>query len=135
MARTVCIAFVFRGERRARGCRGGDMRSRSVLRLRCRLCLVRWETQDSVGLFLEAVEIDLHAIEHGAPVTHDSRHGDRLADILVRGAIGLGSGAVEIDAVLAWNLRGDREPHQLLGLAVELGFWTNISCTDVNSSH
>ena len=77
--------------------------------------------QHRVDLLLEGRQVDLHAVEHRAPVPHDRRHRDGLADFLVGRAIGLGGGGVEIDAVLAGDLRGDREADQLLGLAVERG--------------
>src|SRR5258707_13922927 len=40
--------------------------------------------QDRVGVPLAAGEVDLHAVEHRAPMPHDRRHGDRLSDLPVR---------------------------------------------------
>src|SRR5438034_11014223 len=78
-----------------------------LLRLAGPLRLLGSEAQDRVGLAAEGAKVDLHAVEHCAPVPHDRRHGDRLANFLIRRAIRLGGGSVEIDAVLAGNLRGD----------------------------
>src|SRR3981189_3592366 len=69
---------------------------RRLLRL-CGLRLLAGEPQYGVGLALECRDVDLHAVEHGAPMPHDRRHGDGLADFLGVGAIGLGGRRVEID--------------------------------------
>src|SRR5438445_13219468 len=54
--------------------------------------------QYGVGLALERGEIDLHPVEHSAPVPRDRRHRHRLTDLLVARAVGLGDGAAEVDA-------------------------------------
>src|SRR6266705_1379134 len=76
------------------------------LRLAGRLRLLGRKAQDRVGLAAEGGKVDLHAVEHRAPVSHDRRHG---------------GGSMEIDAVLARNLRGDRKADELLHLAAQLG--------------
>ena len=90
------------------------------------LCFLTRQLQDGVCLVFERRQIDLHAIEHGAPVARYRSHRDRFANLLVGGAIGLGNRRVEIHAVLAWDLRGDREADQLLGFDVEAGFGAEL---------
>ena len=85
------------------------------------LGLFAGRVQHGVGFVLEGGEIDLHAVEHRAPVPRDGGHGDGFADFLVGGAVRLGDGGVEIDAVLARDLRRHREADQFLGLDVERG--------------
>src|SRR5688572_23153837 len=72
------------------------------------LGLLAGQPQDSVRLPLERGKIHLHAVEHRAPVAHDGRHGDGFAHFLLGRAVGLGGSRVEIHAVVARNLRGDR---------------------------
>src|ERR1700730_868294 len=61
--------------------------------------------QYRVGLLLERGEVDLHAVEHSAPVARDRRHGHGLAHLLVGRAVRLGGSGVEIDAIEARDLR------------------------------
>src|SRR5579871_2151957 len=100
--------------------------------LRCRLLgllrlrLLGGMAQHGVGVVPEGGEIDLAAVKHRAPVPYDPRHGHSLLDLLVGRAVRLGGGGMEIDAVLARNLRRHRKPDQLLGLAVEPRIWIEL---------
>jgi hypothetical protein len=60
-------------------------------------------------LLLEGIEIDLHAVEDGAPVARQRGHRDRLLDLLVGGAGTLGVLRVRPNAVSARDLRRDGE--------------------------
>jgi hypothetical protein len=57
----------------------------------------------------ERLEIDLHAVQHRAPVPRYRGHCDSFADLLIGGAIRFGDGDVDVDAIMTWNLRSDSE--------------------------
>src|SRR5437879_13736944 len=59
------------------------------LRLAGRLRLLGRKAQDRVGLAAEGGKVDLPAVAPCAPVPHDRRHGDRLANFLLRPAVRL----------------------------------------------
>src|SRR6266568_2368670 len=83
--------------------------------------LLARKAQDRVGFILERDGIDLHSVEHRAPVPRDRRHGYRLANLLVGGAVELGGGGVKINAVVTRDLCRDSKAAQFLGPAVKLG--------------
>jgi len=49
-----------------------------------------------MGFPFELLQIDLRAIQNGAPVTHCRSHRERLADVLFRGWVSFSCGGVKI---------------------------------------
>src|SRR5581483_845990 len=64
---------------------------------------------------------DLHTVVDGAPVAGDRGHCAPLLHLLIAGGAGPYGGRLEVGAILAWDLCGDGEANELLGLAVERG--------------
>ena len=82
---------------------GAHRRAGSSLRLRL------GGREHRVGLLLEGREIDLHAVEHRLQWRTIAAIATASLDLLVGRAVELGGRGVEIDAVLAGDLRGDRQ--------------------------
>src|SRR6266568_1280787 len=80
--------------------RAGLVIATDLLRPAGSLRFLGGQAQDRIGIPLEAAEVDLHAVEHRAPMPHDRRHGDRLLDIFIRRTVRLGGGGVEVGAIL-----------------------------------
>jgi hypothetical protein len=57
-----------------------------------------------INLLFECCEVDLRAVQHGAPVPSDRPRGDGLADFFVSGAVELGNSRVPINAIDARDL-------------------------------
>ena len=93
--------------------------------------LASFYADDALRILLELRLVGLRSVEDRARHAGHAGHRDRFLDLFVRRAVELGGLGVEIDAVLARYLRGHREAHQFLGLAVERGLGVELHALDL----